>query len=384
MARVIGWPFAQFQSALRSGYETTPGVLAVVRILFCLHLLIFGLIPIAWLGDLPDVFFRAPLGPMQAFDAFPSRPFGGVLDTAGILLVVMVGIGFYTRASSILLFVWAVTTSAFLFSLGKVDHSLIWWTVVPLLGIQGWGDALSIDRLRQGNGPHKARPAWPLPVLAFILAFGYLTAALPKLGRGWLSPQSQAVEGYMKDLFVSQGRNELLAERFATLEAPVLWELLDWWTVAFELGIALAVLTPLIFRRFLLLASIFHVVVLLVMNISFAPMMFVYLPLIASGGASSFDALKTRLVVPVISTVFGVLGVVTLWAGSPVELLGSSGVGTTLSVQALGAGLLAIVVGYTYYDTRPTRAAAPVRTSATLPLDVPVSRPTSPVRTGTR
>ena len=338
---------------MRSGYTATPEVLAAVRILFCLHLLIFGLIPIAWLGDLPEVFFRPPLGPMQLIGEFPSRTLGQFLDGAGIVLVVMVGIGLWTRASSILLFGWAITTSAFLFSLGKVDHSLIWWTVVPLLGIAGWGDAFSIDRLRSEGLARIPRPSWPLPTLAFILAFGYLTAALPKLGRGWLSPDSQAVERYMKDLFVSQGRDELLADRFASLESPVLWELLDWWTVAFELGIALTVLWPPVFRRLLLLAAIFHVVVLLVMNISFTSMMFVYAPLLARGGASSLATINAKVVVPASVALFVALGAVSIWSGPPRDLVTAVVPFSELSLQAIIGALLAAFVGFTYYDTRP-------------------------------
>ncbi len=266
---------------MSEGYGSSPEALGVTRFLLCTYLLFWGVVPLRFLSGLPSEFFKPPTGPAQLAGGFPSVTIAVILDVVGVALLLAVAVGWKTRRNSYLLFAWALVSSGLLFSLGKIDHSFITWLIVPLLATAGWGDAYSIDSLRrEGNRP--VRPEWPLPALAFAIAFGFMTAALPKLGRGWLDPSSQAAEGYFREFYVSYGRTDLLAGVVHRLESTLLWELLDWWTVGFELAVAVTVLWPRVFRRVLLTAIVFHVSVAFIMNISFAAMMHVYLPFIAT------------------------------------------------------------------------------------------------------
>ena len=211
---------------------------------------------------------------------WPGLPSPGVaagLETVGLVLAVLVGIGWRTRMTSTVWFVWALVANSAVFALGKVDHSFIVWCAVPLLATAGWGDRISLDSRTE----QPTRPTWPVGALSLLLAVGYLTAAIPKILSGWLDSSTHAVEGFFRSEYVSLGRDELLANLFWEIESPIFWELLDLATVGFELGVPLAVLHPKIFRGLLWVAALFHVSVLLIMNIPFTNMFFLYSALVA-------------------------------------------------------------------------------------------------------
>ncbi len=284
MVRALSYPVERFKLVMRSGYPTSPLVLAGTRIGFCMYFLLVGINKTAWLGNVPDQLYNPPNGVPQILGQFPSESVGLATDMVGIALLVAVGVGWRTRTNSYLLFAWSILSSAMVFSLGKVDHTFLTWLLVPLFATAGWGDQLSVDS-RSSSAP-PSRPTWPVAAMAFMTAFGFLTAAIPKLLRGWLSPTTQATEGYFREAFVTQERTALLAPQFANIDWLVMWEFLDVWTVVFEFAVGICVLWPRLFRWTLIWASIFHIAVLFIMNIPILAMMFIYLPIISGNWVS--------------------------------------------------------------------------------------------------
>jgi hypothetical protein len=200
----------------------------------------------------------------------PAGWFFIVLDCGVTVTVFLVLIGLFTRLASVSLSVFLLTGEGLAFSFGKIDHSIL-FVIVPLLGaLLGWGDRLSADSLRQQSQSRStdAMPQWPLRAMALATGIAFMMAALPKIGGGWLETSSQASYAYEVQR-VERGRSEWLAHPMSTINAPVAWELLDLATVALEFGLIILVLWWPAWRVGLALATVFHLGVLLTLNIDF-------------------------------------------------------------------------------------------------------------------
>ena len=278
--------FARF---VDEDYAGDVRALGAFRICFGLFTLWLGPPPIRGLVDLPDATYSPPPGLSQIWGGWPPEIVLVGLDVAWIALAVAVTLGWRTRVSSAALTVVTVVSSSILFSTGKIDHT-VFTALLPLFcGLAGWGDALSLDERRRAPraGVQPTSRSWPLATLAGLLAVGFFTAAMPKIAGGWLDPGSQAAERYFRDDLLLRDRTDLLAPAAARIDSAIAWELLDIGTVAFELGIAIAVLNTLWFRRGLMIAVGFHIGVLMVMNISFLALPLLYAALLVPGLTAS-------------------------------------------------------------------------------------------------
>ncbi len=177
---------------------------------------------------------------------------------------------------------------AFTYSLGKVDHTILLVLVPLVLAFANWGDRFSIDALRAKRQAAQ-QEQWPLRLLGLLIGWGFFTAALTKVMTGWLSFDSQAARGYFVLGFVTQDRTLWLAEWVAAHDNRFVWELADWSTVAFELAILLALPWWRAFRSTLAIATLFHLGVCLVMNITFSH------AVIAYGAFVPWGALSRRM-----------------------------------------------------------------------------------------
>jgi uncharacterized membrane protein YphA (DoxX/SURF4 family) len=250
--------------------DAGPRDLAVYRIVFAL-LLLLSPPRFRWVSQFPDSFVNGPAGP---FALLHSVPPDGVLLGLELLVGTCAGfllVGLFTRTASIVLALALVGGYGTVYSLGKIDHNIFLVVVPVLLAFARWGDAVSVDALRRGSGaPAAETPQWPLRLLALLVGLGFLTAAVPKVLSGWLDPRTHAVQGVMFTQYYVNDRTDLLAGHFIGLHDGVFWESVDVATVLLEGLLVLTVLNWRCWRVGIAIASLFHLGVLLMMNIGFS------------------------------------------------------------------------------------------------------------------
>ena len=270
----------RFDSWVRRG-PFTPADLGIYRIVYAVGAL-YTVPNIAWLAEYPDFMFHPPPGPLQLLSGFPPLAVLIGLEVLRSTSLLAVGFGIWTKFASIASAVMLMSTYGLTYCLGKIDHTILLVLPPLVLAFANWGDRFSIDAWRRrkatpsrDDGP-SAQEQWPLRLLGLLIGWGFFTAALTKLGTGWLSFDSQAARGYFVLAFVTENRTHWLAEWVATHDWRVAWELADWLTVAFELAILLALPWWRAFRITLAIATTFHLGVLLVMNIDFSHAVIAY------------------------------------------------------------------------------------------------------------
>jgi hypothetical protein len=275
-----------------------------------------------WVSDLPSSFFVPPAGPFSWATTFPPH---GVMIAAEISLaiaLVLLLIGLWTTPVSLLVCAVTIFGEGFSYSAGKIDHSILMTIVPGIMAFSRWGTVYSVDSLRSGDPDRDSPPQWPLRLLAFAVASSMLTAALPKALNGWLSLSTQATFGYEVSEFFVHDRQSLLAPYLVGLDAPWLWEALDWGTVAIEGGLFLAALSWRSWRIAISILALFHLAIYLSLNIPFWPNVIAYGAFVSWGMAPGLVPLsrRVRFRVPTLSRVWWmVISVLTggaIWAAS--------------------------------------------------------------------
>lgn len=247
--------------------------------------IIYGVIALVTLPGLgaiaaqPEAQFDPPPGPIMLFDSIPSR---GALEALELVIAVLIGfliIGFKTKATSLLLALAMMTGSGLSYSFGKIDHPVFVLLVPLVMAFSGWGGAMSVDAslaARSGR-PRTEASQWAMRLLAFMMGLAFFTAGSAKLRSGWLDLDTQAVRGHFLSGYVIHDRNQLLAPLVLRVEEfSIVWEALDWFTVALECGLVIAVLWWRTFRIGIAVASLFHFGVLMMMNIQFSANVIAY------------------------------------------------------------------------------------------------------------
>ncbi|WP_110797452.1 HTTM domain-containing protein [Mycolicibacterium llatzerense] len=278
--------FQRFDRWVQDGPFTAED-LGLYRIIYAVSVLLVAP-DITWLAQYPNFMFHPPPGPLQLLSGFPSLPVLIGLEVLRSVILVMLGLGIWTKYVSLAAWLTLSATYGVTFCLGKIDHTIL-LTLPPLvLAFANWGNRYSLDALRRSN-ESSAQPQWPLRLLALLIGWGFFAAALTKALTGWLSFSSQASRGYFVLGFVTQGRTHWLAQWVAEHDVLAAWEAVDWLTVAFELSILIALPWWRAFRITLAVAATFHLVVLLIMNIDFSN------AVVAYGAFVSWGAIARRI-----------------------------------------------------------------------------------------
>ena len=247
--------------------------------------ILYGLLSLLWLRDFSGVAnrpkgqFDPPPGPFMLFDSVPPRSLLEALEIAVAVLVVFLLMGFKTRATSLLLAAAMLFHSGFVFSFGKIDHGIFVILVPAVMAFSGWGGAMSVDAhaaARRGK-PIEASQ-WAMRLLAFMIGLSFLTAGMAKVAAGWLDLHTHASRGYFLQRYVSgYNDDDFLAPTLLRLhDVGILWEALDWFTVAMECGLVVTVLWWRTFRIGVAAAALFHLGVLLMLNIQFSANLVAY------------------------------------------------------------------------------------------------------------
>lgn len=231
-------------------FRTSTGSVACARVLIAAYVLLIGAHEFSCVSNVPAAFFYPPFGPFTLLPTFPPewvmQLARYVLVTAALCLLVDVRpLRAGAAASLMLLFSHGAA-----YCVGKTTHNILYVLAPWVIGIAA-------------EGPRRNR-SWPIAAFALVLTFLMLTAALPKIAFGWLHPGSSAVYGYALEAQV------LRAPMLRGLPSGVMWELLDWATVAFESAFALCMWRAPWFRAACAVAIIFHASVFFMLDISFA------------------------------------------------------------------------------------------------------------------
>ena len=261
-------------------YSVSPEGLALYRISYALFVLLFFLpghaeyASFSFVSSLPDLFFQPPPGPMQLVPGVPPALFFEGVHFLLIVSLMAILFGFYTRTASVATTLLFLIGYGFSYSVGKVNHNMLFILLPAGMALSNWGAAYSLDA-RSSRASRRVE-AWPIALVVLVTGFAMFTAGLPKLLGGWLDPATQATQGRLVRQFFVHGRQDFLAPLALNLHAPVLWEMADIATVLFEMGFLVAVLHPFTTRLFAAGAILFHTGVLLTLNISFSFNFIVY------------------------------------------------------------------------------------------------------------
>jgi len=261
-----------------SSFALSTEALGLYRIFYSCYLLIFGIPVVLWLDNFPSAFYNPPLLSLSGlFSNFPGFPFLLFISFLTCLLPVLLLFGYKTRLVSILLAFCILFEKSFAYSLGKIDHDFLMWMVPLILAFSNWGMAFSLDARYSQKDSSRSAQSWPVTLLALVLCLGMFSAGFPKLMGGWLDFSTQAVRGHFLREFYFNERQELLAPLLLSLDSPLLWEVLDYAGVLLECLFLFALVKPNLFRGFVLLAILFHVLNYLLLNISFSDNYILYM-----------------------------------------------------------------------------------------------------------
>lgn len=253
--------------------------LSMFRMIYCCYALV----------NIPSRAYRTLGQPAERFDpppgiasllpSFPSYTLVLVLNLAVIASLFCLAIGFKTRTASLLVVALGLVLNAWHYSLGKIDHELMFYIAPLFLAFSGWGRHYSLDAKRENQeslGKSDIQSARCIALFALACGLGFATAGLAKAYSGWLSPDQPAALGHLAKYYYFQERHTVLAGYLMDHGSQFFWELNDWLTVLFEIGFLLAVIHRFAFQLFLVLAVIFHLGVWLLMSIDFTQNLIAY------------------------------------------------------------------------------------------------------------
>lgn len=244
--------------------------LSCFRIVFGVFVMLFLWRRYAWLATVPDAFFNPPLLSVTSlFWGFPPASFFHGLDLLVGIFTVTLTIGLLTRTSTVALLGLLLIGNNFQFSLGKIDHSILYPCVLLVMCFQNWGAFFSVDALRQ-RPERQPDETTNLSLLGLLIAFGFFTAGFGK-ALNWVD-FDLSTSGFLSWLYggyYNYGSDQLLAPLAIQINLPLLWELVDYGAVIFELGFCLAILGRRSWYLWLTIACFFHLMNCLLLNIAF-------------------------------------------------------------------------------------------------------------------
>ena len=214
--------------------------------------------------------FDPPPGPIMLFESIPSHAVLEGLTIGTAVLAAFLLLGLHTRTVSILLALALMTGFGLTYSFGKIDHTIVVVLVPAMMAFSRWGDALSVDARSNPRAAERDVPQWPMRLLAVMIALSFVTAGWAKFRSGWLDLDTQAVQGHFAKGYFNSGRTNWLAPELIDLPLGHLWEVADWLTVGLELGLILTVVSWRLFRVAVAVTTLFHLGVMLVINIAFS------------------------------------------------------------------------------------------------------------------
>lgn len=245
---------------------------AIFRIAYALGILVV-LPGVTVVAGRSDSFLAPPPGLFELLRTVPSETDLLVLKVLLMLAAASLCLGLFTTASSLAVCLLVMMTFGIDYSFGRIDHTILLVVAPGVMAFSGWGQRCSIDALRNGVTQDDP-PQWPARLLAACIGATFLSAAIPKIQAGWLDPSSSAVQGYA--LRRGGVGNSSVVESLVDAVPSFAWEAIDVSTVALELLVLVTVLSWKYFRLSLAVLCLFHVGVVVFLDITFWQNVIVY------------------------------------------------------------------------------------------------------------
>ncbi len=246
--------------------------LSIYRIMFGVMFILFFHRSYSWLVDVPPTFFSPPLLSLaNLWDRLPPAWFFTGLNYLVLAFALLLTIGLRTRIASWGLLVLLIIGNSFSFSLGKIDHSILFLCVIASLSSSSWGRHWSVDSLlRKKRGEKNPTSFTDLALLAVFIAFAFFTAGFGK-ALVWidLDLNTSGFLAWLFNQYYTAGHTALLATWAIKMPYPWLWEFADIAAVLFELGFFWAIFQRKRWFIWLIMMCFFHLVNTVIMNIPF-------------------------------------------------------------------------------------------------------------------
>jgi len=265
--------FTRFRMSLES-----QGLFRIIFALFIASLKLLS-VPATELASVDPDFLLKPTGIFSYISTPPYFVLSGLnyLLMACILLLLL---GFYTKTSSLLIFLISIFIAGLKCSLGKIDHHILFLIVPGCMFFSRWGYAYSLDSLlrKKEVDSESLSDGWPFGFLAICIAYGMFTSGVQKVLGGWLVTSSHATLGWMTYLGEAWERPSLAYSNIDLLMTfgPLGFELMDWFPVMFDLLFPITLLNKKLFRTFCCFAVFFHIGTWLLVDIYFPNQTLVY------------------------------------------------------------------------------------------------------------
>jgi hypothetical protein len=278
---------------LHHTWKLEPESLAVFRVLYGLFVLLVLFPETTWIQSLPASWFEPPFGPLLVLESAPSTAvIRAVMIVAAAALVCVIA-GWRTKASSLIAAISLMVLYGIEYSYGKIDHTTFTWLVPAVMAFSTWGNTWSLD---ERSGRAEKNRGWPVALLLVTLAAAMATAAIAKIRGGWLDLSSSATRAHQLNHVHALGDTALLARTSAENHVGLIDELLDWFAVAFELLFIVAIWRRNWTRWLLVVATAFHLGVVLVLNIAFLGNFCVYGIVVAWPAVSVANAARRDMI----------------------------------------------------------------------------------------
>lgn len=262
--------------------ETDVRSLAMVRVIFGVFALLINPLSVGWLAGMPRALFNPqPMSIANWFPSFPSAATAAVIDGLLVVTAACILLGIRTRLAAPLHALLLILGAGFQYAFGKIDHGMMFPVFLLLLSLTDWGTVFALlpDAPRGGTA-NRTTPAF----LALLLCYGFFTAGVLKAAF-WCDFDPDT--GGFLQWFYNRG--------FFGSRAPLAgvvprlpqgaFEAFDYGAVAFELApLPMLLLGRRAWRGWILLACLFHLMTILLLDISFITHMPVYLTFIPLDG----------------------------------------------------------------------------------------------------
>jgi hypothetical protein len=310
--RAVRW----FWARVAKGATTSPESLGLFRIVYCLNLMFLDGPYFAWIERVPRAFFEPPvLSPAYLLNTFPPAPFFTLLDIVYVLGLCLATVGFRTRVATGVMLALQLIGSNFQYSFGKIDHGIVTSAILLAMLISDWGRSLSVDALLRPRAEPSPTASLAhrrgLALFAVLLAFGMLSAGLPKLVK-WVDFDltTSGIASWYYPGRLTLGRQYLLSDFVPHLPLVVL-EAGDYFAALLEVvGFAALLTSARNFRLWLATAAALHLLNTLILNIPFTSQALSYLVFvdwreILPRGARLFERLSQPRAMIVLGAVAG-------------------------------------------------------------------------------
>lgn len=252
-----------------TSYHPSYEFLAFYRIFFSLFLLWIGISDNSWIHSVPSSAMQPPVSILSFTDFIPSEFFFVSCRFIMHMCLLLIFIGYRPRIFAITYMVLYLVTNNYAYSFGKINHDFIYTLPVLVMAFSPWNKVYSFFPEPKQETDYLAK-SWPIFMMSLIFSFGMFTAGFAKILGGWLSLDTQYTQIFFNKYRYIVGWRDLLSDFYNGISSRLFWEILDYFTVIFETVFIVSFLHPKFFRSMLIVVILFHVNVLLMLNISFS------------------------------------------------------------------------------------------------------------------